>query len=109
MAKKKAGEPNKSKIIRDYKSEHPNEGPKLIAAALAASGLKVTPGFISTVLSNDKRKSGKTRGPGRGRRPAAAASSDSLEQLIQAKRLVDKLGGVEKARAAIDALAKLLG
>ena len=110
MAKKKAGEPNKSKVIRDYKNEHPGEGPKSIAAALSATGLKVTPGFVSTVLSNDKRKSGKSRGPGRrGRKPASETAGDSIEQLIQAKRLVDKLGGIDKARSAIDALAKLLG
>jgi hypothetical protein len=31
-----------------------------------------------------------------------------LEQLIQVKKFVDQIGGVEKAKAAVDVLARLL-
>lgn len=111
MAKKSAGGPNKSEVIRNYKSENPKHGPKEIAKALGETGLKVSPAFISTVLSNAKRKSGKASGRKRGRvakAPVAAASKGGFNDLIHAKKLVDQIGSVEQAKAALDALAKLL-
>lgn len=110
MAKRAAGGPNKSEAIRKYKSAHADAGPKEISAALAKEGLKITPGFISTVLSNDRRKAGKSRRKG-GRKPGrpAAAGGGAVEALVQAKRLADEMGGVAKARAALDALALILG
>jgi hypothetical protein len=38
----------------------------------------------------------------------AARKASTYESLIQAKRLADAMGGVEKARAALDVLAKLV-
>ena len=108
MAKKAAAVvegPNKSEAIRNYKSENPEAGPKAIAAALADDGIDVTPAFVSTVLSNDKRKSGRIGVRGRGRR---AGSVDSLDSLIQAKKLAEQMGGIAQARAALDALERIL-
>ncbi|WP_254508159.1 hypothetical protein [Anatilimnocola floriformis] len=108
MAKKKSG-PNKSSSIRDYKAANPDASPKEIAEALGKTGLDVSPQFVSTVLSNAKKKGGKVgkRGPKPGRKPAAATGG--LENLIQAKKLVDQLGGIDAARSAINTLAQLLG
>lgn len=114
MAKKAAAGPNKSASIRDYKSKHADAGPKDIAAALTGDGVKVTAGFVSTVLSNDKRRGRKGRrkpGPKPGR-PAGGAKhrgGDTLSKLVLAKKLSDQLGGVEQARAALNALAQILG
>jgi hypothetical protein len=107
MARKAAAVegPSKSEAIRSYKSKNPDAGPKAIAAALADDGIKVTPAFVSTVLSNDKRKGGST-GRGRGRR--AGGGNASLDNLIQAKKLAEQMGGIEQARAALDALARIL-
>jgi len=106
---KKSGGPNKSLAIRNYKAGNETASPKEIAEALTKDGLKVTSAFVSTVLSNHKRKSDKpsvqSRGPGR--RPAVENNS-SINELIQAKKLVDSVGSVEKARAALEALARLL-
>jgi hypothetical protein len=105
---KKAGGPSKSKTIRDYKEANPDAGPKAIAEALGKQGTKVTAGFVSTVLSNARRKARKgRRGRPRGGRPAVARRA-SFDQLVQAKELVVTMGGVDKARQALDALAKLL-
>ena len=103
---KKAGGPNKSKAIRAYKSTHKRSKPKEIAEALAKEGVTVTPAFVSTVLSTARRKKGKggRRSPGK-----AARGGDAYSHLIQARKLADQMGGVEKARAALDALAKILG
>jgi hypothetical protein len=40
---------------------------------------------------------------------AGAVPVDNLQQLIQAKKFVDQIGGLEKARAAVDVLAQILG
>ena len=110
MARKKARGVNKSEVIRKYRQENPDSGPKAISEALGKAGHKVTPAFVSTVLSNDKRKSGKPQGR-RGRRPPTTAVNNgavALSQLIQAKKLADQMGGVDQARTALDSLAKLL-
>ncbi len=103
---KKSTSGTKSASIRNYKSDHPTAKPKEIAEALSKAGEKVTPAFVSTVLSNDKRRGKKRRG---GRKPDRAAGMSGFENLVQAKRLADQMGGVTKAKAALDALAKILG
>ena len=109
MAKKatKEGEGvNKAKVIRDYAEANPTVGPKGIAAALTEQGINATPAYVSTILAlaRKAKRKGK-RGPGR---PAAAAvGGDFLSVLIKAKKLAEQLGGVDKAKAALDALAKL--
>jgi hypothetical protein len=117
VAKKAASNgASKSAAIRNYKSSHDGAGPTEIAAALTKEGTKVTPAFVSTVLSNAKRKGGKGRRKAgrkmarRGPRAAVVArqGNDSLERLILAKKLAQQMGGVEQARAALDALAKIL-
>lgn len=113
MAKKAKGGPNKSLEIRNYKEANPTASPKEIAEALNKSGVSVSAQFVSTVLSNAKKKGGKIGKRGRkpGRKPGAAAGSTGggVEQLIKAKKMADALGGVENARAALNALAQLLG
>jgi arginine repressor len=87
--------------------------PRDVIAMLQEQGITVTSAQVSTTLKQMGMR--RTR---RGRRPQVAAvavtrkapaSSDrvSLDDLIAAKRLVEKLGGIEQARTAIGALAKL--
>jgi hypothetical protein len=110
MAKKAAakGGPNKSSAIRDYKAANSTASPKEIAEALGKSGIAVSAQFVSTVLSNAKKKGGKIgkRGPKPGRK-AATAASGSLEQLLKAKKMVEQLGGIDNARSALNVLAQL--
>jgi len=52
----------------------------------------------------------KKRGRKKKRKGAGAKQNDamlSLGLLMQAKKLADQLGGIEQAKAAMDALAKL--
>ena len=111
MAKKSKGGQNKSQLIREYKAANPAAAPKEVAEALTKTGLPVSAQFVSTVLSNAKKKGGKVGKRGRkpGPTPAAAAPSSNIEHLIRAKKLVDQLGGVDAARAAVNALAQLIG
>lgn len=114
MAKKRGSEPNKSEIIREYADANPGMKPKALAEKIKAEkGLDLTPGFISTIKSQHKKKSGGAGGKRRGRkpgsvgRPAAASDSVSIALLKQAKELSMKLGGIDKARKILDALAEL--
>lgn len=64
--------------------------------------MEVTPAFVSTILSKDKTKR-------RRKAKATALPVDNLQQLIQAKKLVEQLGGVAKAREAVEVLARIIG
>ena len=60
----------------------------------------------SAVLTNAKKKGGKVGK--RGRKPMVVPV-DNLQQLIQVKKFVDQIGGLEKAKAAVNVLAQILG
>lgn len=105
MAKKR-GDTNLSAEIRKYVAANPKAKPKAVAEGLAEAGIKVTPVYVSTIVSNDRRKSGK--GKRRGRKAAASVKGDLVETLLQAKKLVDTLGGIDAAKAALNTLAKFM-
>ena len=112
MAKKPKDGQNKSQAIRKYKAAKQSASPKEVAESLSKAGMTVTAQFVSTVLSN-VRKKGSNVGK-RSRKPSqpaatTAAPSSNIQHLIKAKKLVDQLGGVAEARAAIRTLAQILG
>ncbi|TVP98444.1 MAG: hypothetical protein EA381_12485 [Planctomycetaceae bacterium] len=119
---KKSGGPSKSQEIRDYYAENPDSKPKQVVEALALKGVVVTPAFVSTIKSTSINK------PGRGAKRAAksvkaapvrratttkavtkkaAGGELTVDSLMQAKGLADKMGGVDKLMAALDALKQL--
>lgn len=117
MAKKAARSGvNKSQAIRDFAAQNNSSSPKEIVAGLAAQGIEVSSQFVSTILSNAKRKGKKGRRGRRGRPAANAAAAPantgggvSMKNLIAAKRFVDQFGSVKEAKAAVNAIADLLG
>ena len=123
---------NKSAAIRDYKKAHPKAKPAAIAEALKAEGLEVSGALVSNVLftmknkkpgkrgrpaktaapvaTSTKRRGRPPKGPKRaGRSPQAATNGHEpgLSALLAAKKLADEMGSVDRAKAALDALAKL--
>jgi hypothetical protein len=123
MAKKAAASGiNKSEVIREYKSKNPGMGPKAIAEKLKTDhGEEVSAQFVSTVLSMAKKRDdkggvrrGRGRPPGSGKAATATKAAGkptvglSLELLLKAKKLASELGGVEEAKAALDALARVI-
>ncbi len=112
------GSGTKVAAIRRYLNRHPDAKPREVVAALKRRGIDVTPASVSTIKHQLKTKgllqpSGAAAGAKakatparRGRRPAAAGEI-TAEALMQAKSLADSLGGVEQAKKALDALAKL--
>ena len=72
----------------------------------------MSPQAVSTIKFNMKKKKGGTRRSASGRKAAARTASGggdtiSVSALLDAKKLVDKLGSVEKAKTALEALSKL--
>ena len=105
---------NKSEAIRAFSKSNPKAGPKEIAETLSKKGIKVSAAFVSTVRSTDKKKSGggkrsgrKARGGRRSGRKAGSVSVD-ISVLKSAKKLVDDVGGIEQAKAALAQLAQLI-
>jgi len=116
MAKRRGtagpGTISKSQAVRDYLSEHPTAKPKEIAPALSAAyGITVTPQMISMIKSKTNAQGRKraNEAPTRGRRPARRQASDviTVDELLSIKKLVDMLGGPERARRALDVLIQL--
>jgi hypothetical protein len=110
MAKRSKKGLSKSAAIRDFRKDNPNAKPKEIAENLNKAGHKVTPGYVSTILSTDRKK-GKGK---RGRRRIAATrgvrsvAAGPLQNLLAVKRLVSEVGGVEAAQEAISQYSKLM-
>lgn len=104
---------NQSEAIRDeFKSRGIKTPPKDIIAALAAKGIDVTPALVSNVRARmlAKKKGGAKRGRGRVAKPRRGGQNGdlvSMAALADAKRLIEKTGGVAEARKALDAMAKL--
>jgi hypothetical protein len=116
MAKKKgiSGEINKSDEVRRYMEQNPAAGPKAVVAALKEQGIEVSKSLVNALRA--KAKAGKAptkQAAGPPRRASAAAAprsrTDSLSaaDLLEAKKLVDQLGGVEQARRALETLEQL--
>ncbi len=107
---------NKSQIIREAKAANPKMKTGALAALLAEQhGLTVTPQFVSTVLSQAKRKKGISRGArakadksAKAVRVSSKSPSVTMDQLKIAKKLVTQLGGIDKAKAAVQMLAEIL-
>ncbi len=106
MARKSRSGVNKSAAIRSYKAANPTASPKEIADALKKEGTITSAQFVSTVLSNARKKDAKV---GKRGRQAGRPVVTDLQQLIQVKKFVDKMGGLAAARSAVDALAQILG
>ena len=98
MAKRKV---NKAQLIKDALAANPKATPIEIAKSLKKHG--ITANYVSNIKFTKKKK--------RGRPPAkkSATTSDkiSLGALVKAKKLADELGGVDKAKSLLDAVAKL--
>jgi len=111
MARKsKSGGPNKTQAIKDYYAENPDAKPAAAAEALNAQGIEVTSGFVSTIKSKHglgKKRRGRRKGAAKKASTGAPSERVAIADLVKAKKLADQLGGVEKAKAMLDALSKL--
>lgn len=102
MAKKKL-ELSKSDAIRNLKSQNQDIGPKAIAETLGKEGYKVSAQFVSTVLSNDRRKMGKV-----GRRGRPSSNVITGKDVLVAKDLVEQVGGIENAKKVLELYGQIV-
>jgi hypothetical protein len=99
---KKAARGEKSQAIRDYFKANPKAKASEVVSALAEKGIKVSTPMVYTLKARNSM----------GKRRKQARSSGqtiglSITSLLAAKKFVDQAGGIDQAREAIDALAKL--
>ena len=106
MAKRKV---NKTAAVKEYLEANPTAGPKKVVEALAKNKVSVTPNYVSNIKS--KGKSGGKQVKRRGRPKAAVAQASGTGplsgKLAEAIKLVEKVGGIEKARETLDAVKAL--
>lgn len=118
MAKKKSKGPNKSQAVRDYLTEHHGATASVVIPDLAARGIKVSVALVGQIKQRMKKS-----GEQGGQKPASAPAKKSAktrarkkatateftpstskgltaDDLMEAKKLVDELGGIEQARRA---------
>ena len=98
---------NKAQLIRDALKKHGIDAPaKDIQTECEAQGASVAAAQISNIRT--KLKGGK---PGRKAKKAAsngAAGGVTADELIQARVMADKVGGVARAKELLDILNRLL-
>jgi hypothetical protein len=116
-----AGGVNKTKLIAEYlKSSADAKATAIVQYLKEKHGVTVSPAYASTIKSKLKTKSGakkagkarRGRPPKSAAKPAAAASRTttlSVEGLLAARDLVARAGGIDKAKAALELLARLNG
>src|SRR5687768_11132505 len=110
---------NKSEAIREYLKQNSNAAPKDVAAALQAQGVKVSSQLVSNVKTTLGKRAKGRRAARRvvGRRGAArrgarragrvGVGAISVQNLMDAKRVIEQVGSVEAVRKALDALESL--
>lgn len=110
-----AGGVNMSDAIRDFIKANPSATRPEIRNTLQAQGVPVSNSLVNAVFMKVKKGVGKSakRGPGRPKAVAQAAvststgSNMSAAELINAKQLVDQLGGIDNVRNALSLLEQL--
>ncbi len=106
----KTGSVSKAQAIRDAAQQLGGKKvrPKDVIAALAAEGVTVAPAQVSATLKAAGFRRIRRKGAPLPKTTHGSATNGlSLEHLLAAKALIAKIGSVEIAKKALDAMAKL--
>ncbi len=95
----KSGTSKADAIRAMFKQLGSDARPRDVIAALKQQGVRVTSAQVS-MLRGKAHKNGAAR--------VQAGTAVSYDHLVAAKQLADRLGGVEKARRALESFAKLV-
>jgi hypothetical protein len=107
---KGAAHGSKADAIREaFNRLGPSSRARDIIADLAKQGMEVTSAHVSNVRARmeSEGKSARRAAGGAARGGSGGGETVSIEKLVQAKNMAEKLGGIESARRMLDALAKL--
>jgi hypothetical protein len=104
LRRRKSRAGSKAQAIRDeFSSQGAKARPKDVIAALKAKGISVSSAQVSNIKAGlGKRKPGRKAHLDHG-----TNGTISLTSLLEAKKLADRLGGIDVARQSIEALVKL--
>ena len=95
---------NKAQLIRDALKKLGMDAPaKDVQAYAEEQGATVAPAQISNLRT--KLKGGKPAG--RGKKAAVVAGAVTANELVQARNMAEKVGGVERAKELLDILNRL--
>ena len=111
---KKAVRGERSQAIRDYLAANPEANISAVVAGLAEKGITVKPGLVSAVKYTKPKTAKGVKARRRMRTVSAGTNGNtvgngrvSVEGLLQAKKLIDAVGGIEEAKMAIATLERL--
>jgi hypothetical protein len=97
---------NKSEKIREYLATNPDATPTVIQQDLKRQGVPVTYSLISQVKYKGGSTRKATRGSG-GRSRGGRSANISIDELVSAKQIADRLGGLDRAKQALTLLERL--
>ena len=98
----------RSQAVREYLSQNPDASPRQVVSALAAQGIDVKETLVGSIKYGKRAKTaGRKKGPGRAK-PSRANGTLTSDDLLEAKRLAERLGGIEQVRAALETLEQLI-
>jgi hypothetical protein len=108
----KAEQPSRAEMIRQTaRTLGKRVRPRDIIATLRERGVTVSSTLVSKTLAaagfRRRRRRRRVGNSADARQAAGAGGSLNLEALIAAKALIEKVGGVENAQAALSAMKKL--
>lgn len=95
----------RSAAVREFLAENPSASPKTVVAGLKEKGIEVSEGLVSVIKY--RKPSGGAGRRGRTAFQLGANGDISANALLEVKRVVDALGGFEKAREALTTLEQL--
>jgi hypothetical protein len=102
----------KTLAIRQALSDNPGKPLTEVSAMLKEQGFDASAGYISKIKSKmqgkGKRRKKAVAAPVPEATPALPKDAVSVGLLVKAKKLVQELGGVKEAKAALAALAQLM-
>jgi hypothetical protein len=108
----KAEQPSRAEMIRQTAREMGGKvRPRDIIAALKKKGVTVSSTLVSKTLAaagfRRRRRRRKSGSGADARQATSAGGSLDLGALLAAKALIEKVGGIENAQAALSAMKKL--
>jgi hypothetical protein len=89
----------KSRKIRAYYEQHPDDGPTAIARAVSATGTKVTPTLVSNVIARLPQAGKRSRG--------ASGDRVAFSSLMEARKFAEQAGSIDEARRLLDMLSRI--
>ena len=95
---------NKSQLIREHLASSRDKSPIGVVKALGRKGIKVSPGLVS-VVKHSRRKAFSA---GRLVRHAEALAKHS-SALADARRFVERAGGLDEAKSLVEIVGKIMG